>query len=102
MATQNTLIKDVTLYKDFNLKESWGMQGGWDGQYDVEFKGEKARVICNLPFIAHGDEKSRFNKLTMCGSWTGRKEADEFMYALTVNGYKVFFKITHNIFGESK
>ena len=99
---ETILLKDVTLFKDFEMKESWGMQGGWTGQYDVEFKGEKARVICNLPFIAHGDEKSRFNKATMCGSWTGGKGLNKYMYALTVNGYKVFFKINHNIFAKVK
>jgi hypothetical protein len=90
----STIIKDVTLYKDFNFKEKYE---GIIDDFDVEFIGKKARVICNSPLVDEKDNTSRLNKLSMIGSWTGGEDEDKYGYALIVNGKEVYFIVEHNI-----
>lgn len=95
----STIIKKVTMFKDFNFKEKYE---GIMNDYDVEFIGQKARVICNAPFVADADNTSRLNKLTNVGSWTGGEEPNKYGYSLIVNGTRVYFIVEHNIYQQIK
>ena len=83
----STLIENVKLFKDFKFKMPWGGLLG----YDVEFIGQKARVICRNPFVKKN--VSRLNKVNPIG-----KTTSGYHYQLTVNGKQVFFIVEHNIF----
>jgi len=85
------MIIKTKLFKDFNASIPW--DGGCE--FNVEFKGDKARVMANLPFSYL--KVSRFNKLTPLGSWTGGDKPGKYMYSLTVNGSKVFMIVEYKI-----
>ncbi len=71
--------QQIILYKDFDQTQKWNEE-----PYEVEFKGDKARVISNH-FLSKG-KASRFNKLSRNG-----QTCSGFHYGLTVNGLKVHF-----------
>lgn len=74
----------LTLYKNFNQSKPY------IEQYEVEFKGDKARLNINtLITTVH----TRFNKLTKVGQTCSGNH-----YMLTVNKKKVFFISTYDIF----
>ena len=75
----------IILYRDFRQTKKWSEQ-----PYEVEFKGDKARVISNEAFSKV--TKSRFCKLSMNG-----KTSSGVHYGLTVNGERVHFISTYQI-----
>lgn len=77
----------IPMFKDSNLTQSWA--GFMEDDWDVETKGNKARVYSNSPF-AH--KPSRFSKLRLVG-----QEGNKRIYQLTVNGNQAFFKIAYKI-----
>jgi hypothetical protein len=88
--TMSTVIK-TKLYKDFNMKHTWD-----EGcEFEVEFKGDKARVKSNVPFS--NVKVSRFNKLTPLGSWTGGGQPGKYQYSLTVDGKKTYMIVEYKI-----
>lgn len=74
----------IIAYQDFNMTKPWL------GEYEVEFKGNKARVHGSFFIVG---QVSRFNKVHCYG------KASEYFYGLTVNGNKCFFKSEYNING---
>jgi len=83
-------IKYVELFKDLKMTDSWCKDSIMNSKgYDIEFKGNKARVLCRNPF---SKPSSRFNKLTPIGSW-GNKRG----YQLIVEGKKVFFIVGYHL-----
>jgi hypothetical protein len=83
----------VPMFKDAKLTQSWA--GFFEDDWNVEVKGDKARVTSNNPF-AKG-KWSRFAKLVPIG-----KVGNKRVYKLTVNGNKVFFKIAYITEREKK
>jgi hypothetical protein len=78
----STKTVTLTLYKDFNQSKPWG-------EFQVEFKGDKARVhgsVFVIPMV------SRYCKLSKHGQ-TGAN----CHYALTVNGNRVYFISMYDI-----
>ena len=80
-------MENIILYRDFNQTKKWS-----DKTFEVEFKGNRARVKSNSPFSPYSI--SRFNKLTMLGKTT------KCHYVLTVDGKKVFFMTDYDIYAK--
>ena len=89
----STIVNDIHIYKDKDLTTLWS-----EDPFKVEFKGKKARVHTNIPFSTH--QVSRFNNLKCLGhlaTFANGTNNTLYIYQLTVNGYKTFFRTTHNI-----
>ena len=86
---ETVIIEDVTIYQDFNMSKPFNE---FLGNYDVEFIGDKARVIQNSVFSSQR-VKSRLNKVYKIGQASG-----EYFYHMTANGQDVFFKSKHDIY----
>lgn len=69
----------IILYRDFDQTKKWSEE-----PYEVEFKGDKARVVSNEGWTKGAT--SRFNKL----SWHGQT-CSGVHYGLRVNGLKAYF-----------
>ena len=76
--------QQIVLYKDFYQTKKWSEE-----PYEVEFKGDKARVISTEQWSK--GKKSRFNKLTRVG-----KTGDNVHYALKANGFMTYFISTYD------
>lgn len=86
---ETVLIKNVKLYKTFRHNENsvWGV-------FDVEFKGNLARVHNNvLGFVFGQSQTSRYNKL----HWLGSTGAKELYYELKVNGEFVYMCVDYHM-----
>jgi hypothetical protein len=70
------------MYQNFNQSKPF------EGEYEVEFKGNKARVHGNIFVVP---VTSRFNKLTCLGKTT------MYHYVLTVQGKKAYFMSAYEI-----
>jgi len=85
------MFKNIFMYKtkDLNSNEKW--EDFLEHDYDVEVKGDKARVHSNNPFVR---KPSRFCKLRLIEKTPNSNKS---LYQLTVNGKQAFFRIAHNI-----
>lgn len=89
------VFNNITLYNDINFNDE--IIPTFMAMFDVEIINDKARVICNSPYVADNDNTSRLNKLSKIGSWCNA-ESSKYGYSLIVNGTKVFFRVEHNIY----
>ena len=90
------LFEDVKLFEDINFNKPVKQIMG---KFNVEVSNNnKARVICDSPYVSNKDNTSRLNKLTSVGSWAGGDTPNRYGYSLIVNGHRVYFIVERSIY----